>query len=83
MRSLNTKNLGLVGQLLTFKPFNQKRPTVPLNKTLEPIGHVVSAKETGSILKIGFAYSKWPHLHRAYQVSNPFSSSETVHLKIW
>ena len=32
---------------------------------------VVSAEETGSILKIGFTLSKRPHLHRAYLESGP------------
>ena len=35
----------------------------------KPVVNVVCAQETGSILKIGFALSNWPHLHRAYLVT--------------
>ena len=52
--------------------------TVHLWKDLYPLVQIVAAQETSSILKIGFALSKWPHLHRAYLVIGPYSSSETV-----
>ena len=29
-------------------------------------------QEVSSILRVGFALSKWPHLHRAYVVTVPF-----------
>ena len=34
-------------------------PTVPLWKEIDPFVNIVSAQETGSILKIGLASSKW------------------------
>ena len=49
-----------------MKPFNLKRPTAPLWKDFDFIINKVSAQETRSILKIGFALSKLPQLHRAY-----------------
>ena len=36
-----------------------------------------------NILKIGFALSKWPHLHRAYFVSNSFSEILPSLKMIW
>ena len=57
-----------------------QRPTEPLWKDLELIGNIDSAKETSSVLKIGFALSKWPHLHRAYLVIGRYLSLETVYL---
>ena len=39
---------------------------MPLWKDLDPNVDIVSVQETGSILKIGFALSKRPHLHMAY-----------------
>ena len=42
---------------------------VALWKDLSPVMNIVSAQDTGSILKIGFALSERPHLHRAYLVA--------------
>ena len=44
-----------------MEPFDTQRPTVPLWKVLEPFVNIVSAQETGSILKIGFVLSNLPH----------------------
>ena len=35
-------------------------------------------KEVSRILRVGFAFSKWPHLHKAYSVSGSYSFSVTV-----
>ena len=43
---------------VTLEPFDIQRPTVPLWKVLEPLVNIVSAQETGSILKTDFALSK-------------------------
>ena len=67
-------------QLVTLQPFDLERPKVPLWKDLEPVVYMVSGWEIGSILKIGFALLKRPHLHRAYLVIGRYSSSETVHM---
>ena len=36
---------------------------------MHPIVNIISVEETGSILKIGLAFSKWPYLPRAYLVT--------------
>ena len=41
-------------------------------KDLNPFKTVYKIQEASSILKVGFALSKWPHLHRAYVVTVPF-----------
>ena len=38
-------------------------------KDLFPFSIVSKVQEAGSILKVVFALSKWPHLHRAYLVT--------------
>ena len=53
---------------VTLEPFDIKRPTAPLWKGLEPLVNILSAQETGSFLKIDFALSKWPNLHRVYLI---------------
>ena len=52
-----------------MRPFDLKRPTVPLWKDFNPVINIVSAQEISSILKIGFALSKSPNIRRAYLVS--------------
>ena len=41
-------------------------------KDLNRLKKYVKYQEVSSILKMGFALSKWPHLHRAYVVTVPF-----------
>ena len=56
---------------LTASNFAALWPTNPkfsALKNLNPFSTVFKVQEAGSILKVGFAFSKWPHLHRAYQV---------------
>ena len=38
-------------------------------KDLNPFKTVSKVQKTSSILRVGFALSKWPHLHRAYVVT--------------
>ena len=38
-------------------------------KNLNPLKTVLKFQEDSSVLKMGFALSKWPHLHRAYLVT--------------
>ena len=42
--------------------------------------NAVPAQETGSILKIGFVLSKWPHVHGAYLVSVCNQNFIAVHI---
>ena len=68
-------NLKIVstGYLLNIKYYLSLTYTYPsyivvsifLWKDLDPVVNIVSAQETGSILKIGFALSKWLHFHCA------------------
>ena len=51
-----------------FAALDLQRLTVPLMKDFNPVVNIISAEETGSILKIGFALLKLPHLHRTYLV---------------
>jgi len=56
-------------QLITFHLFYKQRPTtIPLWKDIILFKIILSTHKIGSILKIGFALSKWPHLHRTYVV---------------
>ena len=41
-------------------------------KDLNPFKTVLKFQKASSILKVFFALSKWPHLHRAYLVTVPF-----------
>ena len=43
---------------VTLEPFDIQTPTVPLWKVLEPFVNILSAQETGSILKTDFVLSK-------------------------
>ena len=45
-------------QTVTLQHFDLQRPTVPLWKDHDPIVNLISAQETDSILKTGFALSK-------------------------
>ena len=51
-------------------------------KDLNRFKKYVKYQEASSILWVGFALSKWPHLHRVYLVSGPYSFSITVYLKL-
>ena len=56
---------------LTAGNFSALWPTVPkflALKDLNPFKTLSKVQKTGSILRVGFALSKWPHLHRAYVV---------------
>ena len=52
----------------TLQPFDLQRPTVPLWKNLDPVVNIISDQRAGSIFKMAFALSKWPHLHGVYSV---------------
>ena len=45
---------------VTLQPYDQQRLNVPLWKDPDPIVNIVSAQETSSIFKIGFAYPNDP-----------------------
>ena len=47
-------------------------------KNLNPLKTVLKFQEASSVLKMGFALSKWPHLHRAYLVTVPEYLSQSV-----
>ena len=49
-------------------------------KELNPFSTVSKVQEAGSILKVGFALSNRPHLHRAYLVTVPEYLSQSVYL---
>ena len=56
---------------LTASNFAALWPTTPkfsALKNLNPFSTVFKVQEAGSILKVGFALSKWPHVHRAYVI---------------
>ena len=63
-------------QLVTMKPFDLQRPTVPLWKDLYPFVNIVSAQETCSIVKMGFVIDaiseerKWKLLQSCTQSIN-------------
>ena len=44
-------------------------------KDLNPFKTVLKVQEASSILRVGFALSKWPHFNSAYLLRVPFSSS--------
>ena len=56
-----------VWQNATLQPSYLQRLPVPLWKDLSPV-NIVSAQETGSILKIGFTLSKWLHFNSDYVI---------------
>ena len=70
-------------QLVTLKPFDIQNSTVNLWKDLEPVVNILSAQETGFILKISFALSNWPYLHRAYVVTVCRVLSTTAYIKYY
>ena len=45
---------------------------------LNPFQTVSEVQKTSSILRMGFALSKWPHLHRAYVVGGCLFNFGTV-----
>ena len=47
-------------------------------KDLNPFKIVSKVQKTSSILRVGFALSKWPHLHRAYVVGGCLFNFGTV-----
>ena len=56
-------------------------PTDPKSlalKDLNPFKTVSKVQKTSSILRVGFALSKWPHLHRAYVVGGCLFNFGTV-----
>ena len=52
-----------------FAALSPAAPKFSALKDLNPFSTVSKVQEDGSILKIGFTFSKWPHLHRAYLVT--------------
>ena len=64
--------------LVVLQPLDIQRLTVPLLKDLNLICWLIFFQESRGILKIGFALSKWPYLHRAYVVSVALKSHTTV-----
>ena len=50
-------------------------------KDLNPFKTVSKVQKTSSILRVGFALSKWPHLHRAYVVGGCLFNLGTVQLE--
>ena len=49
-----------------------KDPIFTALKVLNVWKKYLKSQEASSILRVGFALSKWPHLHRAYVVTVPF-----------
>ena len=50
-------------------------------KNLNPLKTVLKFQEASSVLKMGFALSKWPHLHRAYLVTVREYLSQSVEIR--
>ena len=65
-------------QLVTLQSFVLQRPTVSLWKGLSLIKNILSIQKVGRIFDIGFALSKWPHLHRPYVVGGCLFNLGTV-----
>ena len=65
-------------QLVTLQSFVLQRPTVSLWKGLSLIKNILSIQKVGRIFNIGFALSKWPHLHRPYVVGGCLFNLGTV-----
>ena len=53
-------------QLVKLQPFDLERPEVPLWKNLNYLQNILLIQRTESISRICFAFSQWPHLHRAF-----------------
>ena len=58
-----------VWHLVTLQPFDLQQPSVTLLKDLDLVIKIFSAQENGRILKMAFALSKQPHLHRPYSIT--------------
>ena len=70
---------------LTDSNFAALWPTDPkflALKVLNPFKTVSKVQKTSSILRVGFALSKWPHLHRTYVVGGCLFNFGTVPIKI-
>ena len=52
-----------------LEPFDLQTPNFSALKDLILFSTVSKDQKASSILKVGFALSKWPHLHRAYVIS--------------
>ena len=52
-----------------FAALSPTDPKLSALKDLNPFSTVSKVQEAGRILKVGFALSKRPHLHRAYLVT--------------
>ena len=52
-----------------FKALWPTNPKFSALKNLNPFSTMFKVQEAGSILKVGFALSKWPHFHRVYLVT--------------
>ena len=61
-----------IWQLIKLQPFNLQRSKYLFRKILILL-LTVSAEQTASVLKIGFALSNWPQLLRVYSVMDIFS----------
>ena len=66
-RSNHSQSL-MAGNFAALWPTDSKFSAL---KDLILFSTVSKVQETGSILKLGFACSMWPHLHRAYLVTVP------------
>ena len=74
--------MGMRPPTLTAGNFAALWPTDPkflALKDLNPFKTVSKVQKTSSILRVGFALSKWPHLHRAYVVGGCLFNFGTVH----
>ena len=52
-------------------------------RDLNRLKKYVKYQEASSILRMSFALSKWPHLHKAYVVTVPFIQILAVQYLIW
>ena len=65
----------MAGNFAVLWPTDSKISAV---KDLILFSTVSNVQEASIILKVGFAFSKWPHLHRAYLVTVPEYLSQSV-----
>ena len=84
MRNRQSSKIFFKSLLLTVCIFAAFQHTethrISLERSLYPFLNISSVQGTSWTLKVDFALSKWPYLHRAYVESGPSSISDNVFL---
>ena len=77
-RGLNFFQTSNFDSLQFCSQLTYRDPQYLFGKISISLKYIVSIQKTSRIPNIFFALSKWPHLHRAYLVSGPYSFSVPV-----